>query len=121
MGDELRLSRQHYGSDRSFVFRLSPFNAWPAVERGGYFLLFNDAGLSIGTDASGGRKRREKELCPSSSEFSFFSGVALFLDADLASGESHECATFNNEPLTDEGFAFEIAALEIYAFVQDDL
>lgn len=101
IGDELHFSRQHYGSDRSFVFRFGPFNAWTAVERGGYFLLMNEAGLSIGTDTSG--------------------GVALFLDADLSAGETHACGTFNNEPLTDEGFAFDVALLEIYAFVQGDV
>jgi hypothetical protein len=101
IGDELRFSRQHYGSDRSFVFRFNPFNAWMAVERGGYFLLVNDAGISIGTDCLG--------------------GVALFIDSDLSSGESHKCLTFQNEPLAEsEGFAFDIALLEIYAFVQDD-
>ncbi len=96
IGDELKYGREHYGSDRTFVFRLNPFNVWFAAERGGYFLLVNEKGISIGTDATG--------------------AVTLFIDDELAAGETHRSAVFNNDPLIDDGFRFEIAALEFYAF-----
>ncbi len=97
IGDELKYRHEHYGSDRSFLFRFNPFNVWfPAAERAGYFLLVNERGISIGTDASG--------------------RVALFVDDELSSGETQSCAVFNNEPLCDSGIRFEIAALEFYAF-----
>lgn len=96
IGDELKFSREHYGSDRTFVFRLNPFNVWFAADRGGYFLLVNERGISIGTDVAG--------------------AVSLFIDDELSVGETHRSATFNNDPLVDDGFRFDIAALEFYAF-----
>lgn len=99
VGDELVYHREHYGSDRSMLFRLSDpgFSVWSATgNSGGYYLLVNEKGITVGSDVEG--------------------NVGLYIDYELASGETHACASFANEPLTSSGFRFEISVLEIYAF-----
>lgn len=43
-------------------------------------------------------------------------GIGLYIDENLARGETNFCETFENEPLTSSQTYFDVSVIEVIAF-----
>ncbi|KAF8424027.1 oxidation resistance protein 1 [Tirmania nivea] len=92
ISDEGRPSR--VGTPSSISENVLKFKAFPYSGDNEYFILCEQGFLSVG--AGNGK-------------------FGLWLDSNLEKGVSSPCATFGNEPLSEEGEKFEIMGVEVWS------
>jgi hypothetical protein len=111
-----RADGQYYGNGETFLFTLAPYaKLYPWVGR--FDLESEDAQNSENVTSYG-----TNLFVQSGADFLNIggggSGVGLHLDEMLSRGETSQCSTFGNEPLTgDKSNDFEIFTVEVFAFV----